>query len=46
MWDRTKPDGTPRKLISSDKAIKEGWSPKEVSLDKIQKLINGLNNYS
>ena len=46
LWDRTKPDGTPRKLISSDKAIKEGWTPK-VSLDKgIQKTYEWfLNNY-
>jgi len=27
-WDTSKPDGTPRKLIDSDKLAKLGWSPK------------------
>ena len=27
MWDKSKPDGTPRKLMDSEKILKEGWSP-------------------
>jgi GDP-L-fucose synthase len=27
-WDRTKPDGTPRKLLSVDKLNALGWKPK------------------
>ena len=32
-FDRTKPDGTPRKLMSADKIRALGWSPK-ISLDE------------
>jgi GDP-L-fucose synthase len=28
LWDRTKPDGTPRKLLDSSKFLELGWSPK------------------
>lgn len=28
VWDRTKPDGIPRKLLSNDRITKLGWSPK------------------
>lgn len=28
VWDRTKPDGTPRKLMDSSKLADLGWSPK------------------
>lgn len=28
VWDRTKPDGTPRKLMDSSKLAGLGWTPK------------------
>jgi len=28
VWDRTKPDGTPRKLMEVSKLLKEGWKAK------------------
>lgn len=28
LWDKTKPDGTPRKLLNSDKLKSIGWQPK------------------
>ena len=28
VWDSTKPDGTPRKLMDSSKLAKVGWTPK------------------
>ena len=27
LWDQSKPDGTPRKLMNSERIIKEGWFP-------------------
>lgn len=33
IWDSTKPDGTPRKLMDSEKLNNEGWIPK-VELEK------------
>ncbi|MDA9151115.1 GDP-L-fucose synthase, partial [bacterium] len=27
IWDTTKPDGTPRKLMDSNKMFKLGWTP-------------------
>lgn len=27
VWDKTKPDGTPRKLMDSSKLTKKGWKP-------------------
>ena len=33
MWDKSKPDGTPKKRLSIDKIKKLGWSPK-ISLDE------------
>lgn len=37
VWDRTKPDGTPRKLLDVTKIHSLGWKPK-ISLDKGLKL--------
>jgi len=28
VWDQSKPDGTPRKLMDSSKLLKKGWIPK------------------
>lgn len=28
VWDKTKPDGTPRKLMDSSKLMELGWEPK------------------
>ena len=28
VWDKSKPDGTPRKLMDSSKLLKTGWHPK------------------
>ena len=33
IWDKTKPDGTPRKLLNIDRISKLGWEPR-VSLDE------------
>lgn len=33
LWDKSKPDGTPKKRLSIDKIKKLGWSPK-ISLDE------------
>lgn len=33
VWDKNKPDGTPRKLLNIDKLKKLGWKPK-INLDK------------
>jgi GDP-L-fucose synthase len=33
IWDQTKPDGTPRKLMDSSKFVSLGWNPK-ISLEE------------
>ena len=33
IWDKTKPDGTPRKLMDSSKILKMGWQP-NINLNK------------
>ena len=37
IWDKTKPDGTPRKLLDSSEIFKTGWKPK-INLEKGIKL--------
>lgn len=37
MWDSSKPDGTPRKLMNVDKLKKEGWSSSTPLEEGIQK---------
>ncbi len=39
VWDATKPDGTPRKLISVDKLHRLGWTHKVEIEDGVQKLF-------
>ena len=36
-WDKTKPDGTPRKILDSSRLNKIGWSPK-INLDEGLKI--------
>ena len=45
MWDKTKPDGAPRKLLSSSKINKMGWHSKVNLSEGLDKTINWfLNN--
>lgn len=37
-WDSSKPDGTPKKLLSTDKISKTGWQPKLVLADELKKI--------
>ncbi len=45
LWDKSKPDGTPRKLLNITKIKELGWSPK-IDLDKGIKMTleSNLNN--
>ena len=40
IWDRTKPDGTPKKLLNVEKLKSLGWYPKIDLKDGISKTIN------
>ena len=40
IWDETKPNGTPRKIMNSDKIRKLGWKPKTSLLEGIQKTYD------
>ena len=42
IWDSSKPDGTPRKLLDISKAIKLGWRPK-IDINEGVKLA--INNF-
>lgn len=33
VWDKTKPDGTPRKLMDSSRLASMGWTPKVLLRD-------------
>ena len=37
IWDRSKPDGTPRKLMDSSKIFEMGWKP-QVELEEGVKM--------
>ncbi|MFW2561372.1 GDP-L-fucose synthase family protein, partial [Legionella sp. S2E2] len=37
-WDSSKPDGTPKKLLNTDKISKTGWQPKLVLADELKKI--------
>ena len=40
VWDQTKPDGTPRKVLNIDKIKSIGWEPKISLDDGISRTIN------
>jgi len=44
VFDSTKPDGTPRKLMDTSKINKMGWSSKINLLDGVSKTIKEFNN--
>lgn len=47
IWDSSKPDGTPRKLIDVSKLSQEGWKSSTALEEGIQKTYNWfLNNYN
>jgi GDP-L-fucose synthase len=37
VWDTTKPDGTPRKLLDTRRLIELGWRPKTLLVDGIER---------
>ena len=38
IWDETKPDGTPRKLLNIQKIVNAGWSPSILLADGIKQV--------
>jgi GDP-L-fucose synthase len=44
VYDLTKPDGAPRKLMDSDKLINMGWSPRIALLDGLAATIEAYKN--
>ena len=46
-WDRTKPDGTPRKLLDVEKIFSLGWRPQTSLAEGIKEAYTDfLENYS
>ena len=46
IWDKTKPDGTPKKILDSSKINDLGWNSKIDLLDGIKSTYNWyLKNY-
>ena len=44
VWDKNKPDGTPKKLLNIEKILKLGWKPK-LDLDQgIKQTITNIKN--
>lgn len=39
IWDKTKPDGTPKRLLDSSRLIKMGWEPKYSLRDGLTKAV-------
>lgn len=37
-WDTSKPDGTPKKLLNTDKINTTGWQPKRTFADELKKI--------
>lgn len=44
VWDKTKPNGTPRKLMDATKIKSLGWTPKITLKDGIEKIYNYYKN--
>jgi len=44
IFDKTKPDGTPRKLMDSSKMFKTGWRPKIKLNEGLNKTIQEIKN--
>jgi GDP-L-fucose synthase len=42
-WDRSKPDGTPRKLADSSRMLATGWRPRIALEDGIRALVPELD---
>jgi len=40
VWDSSKPDGTPRKLVDSSKIRNLGWAPKVTLAEGLQRTLN------
>ncbi|HON02720.1 MAG TPA: GDP-L-fucose synthase, partial [Paludibacteraceae bacterium] len=40
VWDASKPDGTPRKLLDVSKLNALGWNPKITLEDGIRQVVN------
>jgi GDP-L-fucose synthase len=38
VWDRSKPDGTPKKLLNTDKINATGWAPKLSFASELEKI--------
>ncbi|WP_282041209.1 GDP-L-fucose synthase family protein [Winogradskyella flava] len=45
VWDNTKPDGTPRKLMDSSKLLELGWMPNIDLKEGVEKTYNWFLNY-
>jgi len=44
VWDTTKPDGTPRKLMDSSRICSMGWKPKTNLKDGLEKTYSWFKN--
>ena len=42
LWDSTKPDGTPKKLLDISRIKALGWGPKTNLEEGIRKTYNGI----
>jgi len=40
LWDTSKPDGTPRKVMDSSKIRSLGWKPQRIMLDELKKIAS------
>ena len=40
VWDTTKPDGTPKRMIDSSRLFQMGWSPKIPLLEGLTRAVN------
>ena len=44
VWDDSKPDGTPRKVMDSSRILKMGWKPNVKLLDGLEKTYYWFKN--